>query len=228
MHHTTTGDQPDVGVQVTVGGQVNVGDQTATRYQAIAHRWRVVDIIVASVLGVAIGLLFVFWNGVGYGWFAALDAVTPGYGGLATGIWLIGGVVGGLIIRKPGAALYVEFLAALVSTAVGNQWGVATLASGLTQGLGAELVFLLFGYRRCGLIVGLLAGAAAGASAWVGELFLTPNWPKSADFLMTYLVTLSISGTVLAGWLGWFLVRALASTGVLARFAVGRSVSARI
>jgi ABC-type cobalt transport system, permease component len=54
----------------------------------------------------------------------------------AVGIWLLGGVLGGLIIRKPGAALAVELLAALVSAAVGNQWGITTLYSGLAQGIG--------------------------------------------------------------------------------------------
>ena len=59
-------------------------------------RWRVVDIVVAAVLGVATGLLFVVWNGVGFVWFSAMDALTPGFGGLAVGIWLIGGVLGAL------------------------------------------------------------------------------------------------------------------------------------
>ena len=62
-------------------------------------RWRVVDIVVAAVLGVAIGLVFWAWNTVGYAWFTAMDGLTPGLGGLAVGIWLIGGVIGGLVIR---------------------------------------------------------------------------------------------------------------------------------
>ena len=48
-------------------------------------RWRVVDIVVAAVLGVATGLLFVVWNGIGYAWFEGLQALTPGFGGLAVG-----------------------------------------------------------------------------------------------------------------------------------------------
>ena len=86
---------------------------TNTRVSAAPKRslnWRVVDIVVASVLGVACGVLFLVWNAVGYAWFEAMDAVTPGLGGIATGIWLIGGVLGGLIIRKPGAAIYVCLL----------------------------------------------------------------------------------------------------------------------
>ncbi|HEY9365864.1 MAG TPA: ECF transporter S component [Agromyces sp.] len=191
-------------------------------------RWRVVDIVVASVIGVATGLLFLFWNNVGYAWFSAADALTPGLGGIAVGIWLIGGVLGGLIIRKPGAALFVELLAAIVSALVGNQWGIETIYSGLAQGLGAELVFAIFAYRRFGLVTAMLAGAAAGAAAWTLELFVSGNLAKSAEFLGLYFTTVVISGAVLAGLLGWLIVRGLAATGALNRFAAGQDVAQRV
>jgi len=185
-------------------------------------RWRVVDIVVAAVLGVAIGLLFWGWNTVGGLWFTAMDGLTPGLGGIAVGIWLIGGVIGGLVIRKPGAALLVELIAAIVSALIGNVWGVTTIFSGLAQGLGAELIFLAFLYLRFTLPVAMLAGVGAGIGAWVLELFLTPNLAKSVEFNLIYLGTLAVSGALLAGLVGWLLVRALAATGALSRFAAGR------
>jgi len=185
-------------------------------------RWRVVDIVVAAVLGVAIGLLFWGWNTVGGLWFTAMDGLTPGLGGIAVGIWLIGGVIGGLVIRKPGAALLVELIAAIVSALIGNVWGVTTIFSGLAQGLGAELIFLAFLYLRFTLPVAMLAGLGAGVGAWVLELFLTPNLAKSVEFNLIYLGTLAVSGALLAGLVGWLLVRALAATGALSRFAAGR------
>ncbi|MGR2751539.1 ECF transporter S component [Agromyces arachidis] len=191
-------------------------------------RWRVVDIVVASVIGVATGLVFLIWNNVGYAWFSAADALTPGLGGIAVGIWLIGGVLGGLVIRKPGAALYVELLAAMVSALVGNQWGIETLYSGIAQGLGAELVFLATGYRRFGVITAMLAGAAAGVAAWVLELFTSANLQKSLEFLGLYLGTLVVSGALLAGLLAWIVVRALAATGALSRFGAGRDLAERV
>ncbi|WP_144784146.1 ECF transporter S component [Microbacterium sp. BH-3-3-3] len=185
-------------------------------------RWRVVDIVVAAVLGVAIGLLFWGWNTVGGLWFTAMDGLAPGLGGIAVGIWLIGGVIGGLVIRKPGAALLVELIAAIVSALIGNVWGVTTIFSGLAQGLGAELIFLAFLYLRFTLPVAMLAGVGAGVGAWVLELFLTPNLAKSLEFNLIYLGTLAVSGALLAGLVGWLLVRALAATGALSRFAAGR------
>lgn len=188
------------------------------------YRWRVVDIVVAAVLGVAIGLVFWGWNTIGYAWFGAADALTPGLGGIAVGIWLLGGVVGGLVIRKPGAALVVELVAAIVSMLIGNVWGISTVLSGLVQGLGAEIIFALFFYRRFGIVVAALAGMGAAAAAWVFELFYgsSPNILKSFEFNTIYLVSIVVSGAILAGVLGWLLVRALAVTGALSRFAVGR------
>ncbi len=189
-------------------------------------RWRVVDIVVAAVLGVAIGLVFWGWNTVGYAWFTAADGLTPGFGGIAVGIWLLGGVVGGLVIRKPGAALVVEVVAAIVSMLIGNVWGVSTVLSGLVQGLGAELIFALFLYRRFGPVVAILAGMGAAAAAWVFELFYgsSPNILKSLEFNTIYLIAVLVSGAILAGLVGWMLVRALALTGALSRFAAAREL----
>lgn len=197
----------------------------ATANGAAAPRslnWRIVDIVVASVLGVACGFVFLAWNTVGYAWFEAMDALTPGLGGIATGIWLIGGVIGGLIIRKPGAALYVELLAAIVSAVLGSQWGISTLYSGIAQGIGVEIVLAIFLYRRFGLGIAMLGGMAAGWGAFVLELFTSGNLGKTLQFNLIYLVTLSISGAILAGAVGYVVVSALAKTGALDRFAVGR------
>ena len=185
-------------------------------------RWRVVDIVVAAVLGVATGLLFVVWNGVGFVWFSAMDALTPGFGGLAVGIWLIGGVLGGLIIRKPGAAIYCETLAAAVSALIGTQFGISVLLSGAIQGAGAELVFLIFLYRRWNLPVALLAGLGAGLALAISENILY-NALWAFEFKLLYALFAGISGIVIAGLLSWLAMRGLARTGVLSAFAAGRT-----
>jgi len=185
------------------------------------YRWRVVDIVVASVLAVASGMVFVVWNIASNPIGASLSAVLPGLQALMGGMWLFAGVLTALVIRKPGAALYGEVVAATVSALVGNQWGVMTIESGLVQGLAAELVFAAFLYRRWGLPVALLAGAAAGLGMALNELIL---WyvGSAATFWTIYIVAGVVSGTVIAGALSWYVVRGLAKTGALSRFASGR------
>lgn len=191
-------------------------------------RWRVIDIVVASVLGVACGFLFLAWN-VGYlGPKALLEPLLPGMQGLLDGPWLIAGVLGGLIIRKVGAAIFVETVAAVVSALAGAQWGgFLTIEAGLVQGLGAELIFLLFAYRVWTLPVAILAGAGAALAGGINNMIL---WFAGADtaFTIVYLISTVLSGAVLAGLLGWLLARGLASTGALDRFGSGREVRARV
>ncbi|WP_242684973.1 ECF transporter S component [Microbacterium sp. SD291] len=190
-------------------------------------RWRVVDIVVASVIAVACAAIFLLWN-VGYeAPSSLLTPLLPGVQALVNGPWLIAGVLGGLIIRKPGAALYTELVAAIISALVGNVWGPLTIVSGLVQGLGAELVFLLFLYGVWRLPVAILAGAAAGVACGINDMIL---WYAGADALFTsvYIASSTISGAVIAGLGAWLIARGLAATGALSRFAAGREVAARV
>lgn len=190
-------------------------------------RWRVVDIVVAAVLGVAAGFVFLAWN-LGYqvpG--SVLEAALPGLQGLVNGVWLFAGVLGGLVIRKPGAAVFTEAVAAVVSALVGSQWGALTIESGLVQGIGAELVFLVFLYARWNVPVAVLAGAGAGLFGAVNDLILW--YPGSAvPFAAAYLVSSIVSAALIAGGLSWLLTRALARTGALNRFAAGREAIPRV
>ena len=185
-------------------------------------RWRVIDIVTAAVLGVACGLIFVAWNQVGYAGYEFLKTIAPGLGGLVTGIWLLGGTLGGYVIRKPGAALFVELMAATVSMGLGSQWAVETLYSGLAQGIGAEIVFALVAYRRFNVWVAAAAGGLSFACEWFLELFTEGNLAKEVSFNVVYLVSGGAAGIVLAGLLAWALTNALAKTGALDRFASGR------
>ena len=65
--------------------------------------------------------------------------------------------------------------------------------------------------------------ASSAVAAWTLELFTSGNLAKGAEFLGIYLGCLVVSGALLAGLVGWLLTRALAATGVLDRFASGRS-----
>ena len=188
----------------------------------VSLRWRVIDIVTAAVLGVACGLIFVAWNPVGGAGYEILKAIAPGLNGLATGIWLLGGTLGGYVIRKPGAAFFVELLAATVSMGLGSQWAVETLYSGLAQGIGAEIVFAAFVYRRFNVWVVSAAGAMAFAAEWCLELFTEGNIEKGVFYNACYLLFGVLSGIVLAGMLAWAVTSGLAKTGALDRFASGR------
>ncbi|MFJ6653342.1 ECF transporter S component [Microbacterium sp. NPDC091313] len=189
-------------------------------------RWRVVDIVVASVIGVAAGVVFWLW---GQAW-PALDTAlsfTPGLSGLLAGGWLFAGVLGGLIIRKPGAALYAEVVAAVVSMAIGTQWGFTTLIWGIVQGLAAELGFALFAYAGWRLTAALVSGALAGVAVALLDTSFSSVAALALEARIVYGVSAVVSGVLLAGLVSWLIARALAATGALDRFAAGREYRSR-
>ncbi|MEL4318111.1 ECF transporter S component [Leifsonia sp. YIM 134122] len=185
------------------------------------YRWRVVDIVVASVIGVASGVIFWAW-GLAWTPLSGVLAFTPGLEGLLAGGWLFAGVLGGLVIRKPGAAIYTELVAAVVSMIIGTQWGFSTLIWGLVEGIGAEIVFAIFLYRSFNLGVALLAGAGAGVAVGLLDTTFTSYAALELQYKLVYLVSAIVSGVVLAGLLSWLAMRGLARTGALSRFAAGR------
>src|SRR4051794_14308651 len=92
-------------------------------------RWRTVDIVVAAVLGVAFGVVFWAWN------LLAALAVPP-VSGLLNGVYLMPGVVAGLLVRKPGAAVFASTLAAAMSLLFGSPYGGIIVVYGIVQGIG--------------------------------------------------------------------------------------------
>jgi energy-coupling factor transport system permease protein len=185
----------------------------------VSARWRVIDIVLVAVLGVAFGVVFWQW-GV---WSSALfsGAVNP-LAYLVSGVWLIPAVLGALIIRKPGAAIASEVIAASVSALLGSVWGLDTVLSGAIQGAGAEIVFAAMFYRSFGLPISLLAGAGAAVGEWLHDMPV--YYPGTAiQVQLAYGLFMLISGVLIAGLGSWLLTRALAQAGVLAPFPSGRS-----
>jgi len=130
-------------------------------------------------------------------------------------------VLVGLVVRKPGAALYGELVASSVSALLGGVWGWTAISWGLVQGLGAEIVFAVLLYRAWGLVPAILAGVGAGVGMAVMDLTFYYAGARP-EFMAVYAVSAMVSGAVIAGLGSWLIVRALARTGALSRFAAGR------
>jgi energy-coupling factor transport system substrate-specific component len=186
-----------------------------------SQRWRTIDIVVASVIAVAFGVIFWAWGLV---WSATDGAFAffPPAQTLIYGVWLMPAVVGGLVIRKPGAALYCETVAAVLSALLGSQWAGTVIPQGLVQGLGAELAFAAFRYRSFRLPTALLAGALTGVGAALFDFFVWNVEYDLTSYRIPYAVLTVVSAAVIAGAGGWALTRALATTGVLDRFPAAR------
>lgn len=182
--------------------------------------WRIVDIVVAAVVAVAFGIVFLAWNAV-YTATGPIFAFLPPAQALMYGVWLLPGVLVGLIVRRPGAAFFGGLVSAAVSVLLGSPYGADALLSGAIQGGGAELGFAIGLYRRWTLPFAMLAGALAGIAATMHDVVLYyPDF--GVAFQLVYGVATVLSGAIVAGIGGWVLLRAIVATGVLGSFAVGR------
>jgi len=182
--------------------------------------WRTLEVIVVANLALVFGLLFLGWAML---WHVAkpLESILPGLRDILYGFWFIAGVLGAYIIRKPGAALAAETLAAAAEFLAGSEWGLTVLISGLIQGGMSELVFAATGYKRYDLTTLMLAGASAGIGSLVVDYMFWYS-DKTLGVLAIMLVARLISGAVLSGWLGKVIGDALHRAGALGSLAIAR------
>jgi energy-coupling factor transport system substrate-specific component len=189
-----------------------------------SQSWSTRDIVVTAALAVACGVSFIVVD-----W---IYLVATGLFGQITqpifeGLWLTGALIVPYIVRRPGAALFGELVASVVEASF-NPFGITVIIAGLLEGVGAEIVFALTGYKRFSWPVMALAGAVDALLFFVvwqswrsGYLALSGGIQlKMAPLLILgYLAVEVISGAV-AGWLSKGVGDALVPTGVLDGFPI--------
>lgn len=196
-------------------------DSDIPTVQTTRTPWQLKDIVLVVVLGVVFG--FVYWVIV-LAWKGLAVAIGPA-GDLAQhvlfGLWLLVAPIAAAIVRRPGAGILAELIAATVEVVfLGSPVGVPLLVAGLLQGLGSELPFLVTRFRRwtwsmyglSGLLGALLVfGWSAVRGGWFGQ-----------NIILGRLVVQGISGVILGGLLAKVIVDLLVRTGVVDNFAIGR------
>jgi energy-coupling factor transport system substrate-specific component len=188
--------------------------------------WSTRELVVAAVLAVAVGVIFWGW---GLLWSSAFQAIPFPFHYALVGVWMVGGLLVPYIIRRPGAALLGELVAAFVSMALGNQWGILTIASGLVQGVGAEAVFAAFRWKRFTGAALYGAAALAGAFSILLDTFVYSYYATYSWRSIGLAAILCIAGSVIVGGiLSQLLGEALARTGVLSGLAISKGKVKRI
>ena len=179
-------------------------------------RWRTRDIVIAAVIGVAFGVVFWAWNLA----YAAVDPVfafAPWIKDLMYGVWLMPAILAPLIIRKPGAAIFAEMVAAGLSALLGNVWGPDVLLSGFMQGAAAELAFAFTLYRSYGAVTLVVAAVASALAAFVHDwVIYYPTTDQTIQLLRA--IAMIVSAAFIAAGGSMLLARSLRRTGVLDGF----------
>ena len=169
-----------------------------------------------------LGVLFaVVYMAVFYGGTAISVALTPlglsAFGfELIYGVWFMAATIAAYIIRKPGAALITEVLASAIELLMGNSGGATVVLTGLIQGVGCELGFAVFRYRKY-----TLSGVFAAVCIFCYELYYLSYYLLAPTMLAAQLAVRFASAVVFSGVIAKLACDGLARTGVLRSYAVG-------
>ncbi len=193
--------------------------QRPTSPEAAARAaWRTQDYVLVAVLAVVFGAIYWAWLQP-YLWVEGILA-QPGQE-LFFGVWFTSGLLGGYIIRRPGAAFLTETLTGAAEVLLGAPAGPVLVITGMMEAIGAELVFAATGYKRWGWGTMLVAGAAAALVALPWNWFRLGYFALNPGFLILLLAIRLVAG-VGAGGASKLIGDLLAATGSLNTFALGR------
>jgi energy-coupling factor transport system permease protein len=174
--------------------------------------WTLREILIVTLLGAVFGVLYLGWVQV---WLIAQAVFGPVTMDVVMGFWFIVSIIAAAIIRKPGAALFSEVLAAAVQVMLGSPAGLLLLLTGLVQGAGAEVVFAATRWRRYTLPVLMAAGVGAAVFSFI-YTWIRFDYGALAPGLLVVMFTLRcLSGALLGGLFGHLIVESLYRTGVL-------------
>ena len=207
-------------VALVVAGKVYV------KYR-LTEEWSTRDIVVTTTLAVAIGILWVGWTWI-WNLFQGIPVIGIYLDNFLNGFWMIGGVLVAYIIRKPGAALAGEMIAAITEIPL-TPWGaLVPIILGLLQGAGAEAVFAATRYRYFNLITLSIAGIVAHLFGMLYSFWVSGYGAFTIDVIVLLIVVRIVSGIVLVGVPAKLIGDALVPTGVLDGFAISRERQAEV
>lgn len=192
-----------------------------------AHlRWRPADIAVGAALGVACGVVFWGFNFAYSSLSPLFGAVLPGLASLLHAVWYFSGTLAVLVIRKPGAAIFVNLVGGAAEMLMGNQFSIGfVFISAMLQGLFSEIPFALTRYRRFSLPMSIMSGTLTALE--YGFYLLLLRYQGVSLLSPRGIIHMSceiIGGVAIAGVMSWYLYMAIARTGALDRLASGRAV----
>lgn len=174
-------------------------------------KWKLNEIVTLVVLAVALGVLWWGWTFVSA---LASPLSSLGLNYLLVGFWFTGGTLIPFLIRRPGAALAGEVLAAVVEGFI-TQWGITAALWGLVQGAGAEAVFLATGYKRYDKKTLMLAGAASGICSYTLDFFYSHYAGLQPWVWGIQIVSIVAGGVVLGGLLAYWVGKKLIASGAV-------------
>lgn len=195
------------------------------------YAWKLRDVILASLIAVLFAVVcFATFHMVFFGLMPILAPFGLGIFPLEAvfGVFFFSAVFSAYIMQKPGVATIVGLLTGLLQVFMGSASAATVAVSGLVQGLGAEIVFAAFRYRKFTRTTMVLAALGATITsfilAWYRELFVEVQF----SIITGRFVVRAISAILISGLLAKQVADRLAKVGVLKSYPLGASYKDRI
>ncbi len=185
--------------------------------------WELKDVILMAIFGVVFSAVYlaVFQGGLALSTALTPMGLSPFGFEIIYGVWFMAATLAAYIIRKPGVALVTEVLASAIELLMGNSGGLTVVLTGAIQGLGAELVFAAFRYKKWDLGSMSLAGIVSAVFIFCYELYYLNYIALAPTLLISQLAVRFVSAVVFSGVLCKLAGDALARTGVVKSYAIG-------
>lgn len=175
--------------------------------QANKRGLRFSDILITVMIGIVFGVIMKFWDDL----YTVVKPLLPTARQLLYGMWFMVSSFAFLLIRKPGVALLSSVAASGLSAFVGGS--IEVLMYGFVQGLGAELIFAAFRYRKFGIMVAGIAGVASGVAGFILDQYYGYANLELWALIVKYGLR-AVSAFLFTGVFAYYIVRALEATGV--------------
>lgn len=187
-------------------------------------KWKLKDILMVAIVGVLFSFLFL---GADYVGAALTAALTPmGLGALGYqfiyGIWFMAATFATYVIQKRGVGIIAEMLAAVIEVMMGGMFGPMTLVTGFCQGLGCEIGFAIFRYKKFGWSSMILSSIICAVFTFiVPEYFAYGYSAYALPILIAALAIRVVSSILFTGVVSKLIGDGLAKAGVLRGYALG-------
>lgn len=190
-------------------------NQTVALFKSIT----IFEVVLTTVVAVALGVAF-------WGWTFVYEIAKPllkiyGLSYLTAGFWIFASVFLSQIVRKPGIAIIASIIAAFIESLL-THWGLMSVVWGVVQGLGAEIIFFAFAYKKWDLKVLVLASLLSAFFSYALDFALYDYGNLSFSFNMVQLISFLFSAALLAGWLSAVISRRLVRLGLLDQFLIAK------
>lgn len=181
------------------------------------RKFKTSDFVLMGLISVIYGVIYL--GAVYLGGFLTTFLSPSGLGILGYepfyGIWFMAAITATFVIKKPGVALITEVIAALIEVLLGSMFGPIVIVSGIIQGLGVEIAFLIFGYENISFKTSILSAILCTIFTFLWTGFRSNYLALDMKIVIVIFIIRLVSSLFFTGFLAKVICDKLYSTGVL-------------